>query len=214
MIPDEEHRDAAAAGDFDPRYDASFQRGYRPQPGEKPRRQVRSATASGPRAVPAPAETPEPVWGVPEQQSRPGAALPEAAALSIAPIPTAVPPDSLPGHGAPDVRERGAVASLLDRLELSPRRNPFILALWLIGGGFVVLGIVLYCVSVSISYAGPTPSSDVGSLVVAQLGWMLAGPLITIGLATLVALLFLTALVARSHSEHASMDQDLDEGEL
>lgn len=213
MIPDEEHRDAAAAGDFDPRYDASFQRGYRPQPGEKPRRQVRSATASGPRAVPAPAETPEPVWGVSEQP-RPGAAAPEAAALSIAPIPTAVPPDSLPEPGAQDVPERGAVASLLDRLELSPRRNPFILALWLIGGGFVVLGIVLYCVSVSISYAGPTPSSDVGSLVIAQLGWMLAGPLITIGLATLVALLFLTALVARSRSERASMDRDLDEGEL
>jgi hypothetical protein len=64
-------------------------------------------------------------------------------------------------------------------------------------GGFVVLGVVLYSVSVSLSYAGPTPSTDVGALVLSQLGWMLAGPLITIGLATIVALLFLTALAGR-----------------
>ncbi|MGH1524554.1 hypothetical protein ACRAWC_11135 [Leifsonia sp. L25] len=33
--------------------------------------------------------------------------------------------------------------------------------------------------------------------MISQLGWMLAGPLITVGLITLVALLFLTALAGR-----------------
>ena len=70
-------------------------------------------------------------------------------------------------------------------------------SVWIVGAGLVVLGIVLYSVSVSLSYTGSTPSTDVGSLVISQLGWMLAGPMITIGLATLVGLLFLTALAGR-----------------
>ncbi|MGH1550337.1 hypothetical protein ACRAWB_14655 [Leifsonia poae] len=97
----------------------------------------------------------------------------------------------------------------LARLDVSPRRNPLILALWIVGGGFVLLGIVLYCISVTSSYSGPTPSSDVGSLVFAQLGWMLAGPLITVGLLTLVGLLFLNALAGRRAPVEASPDDEL-----
>jgi hypothetical protein len=74
-----------------------------------------------------------------------------------------------------------------------------------------VLGIVLYALSVSISYAGPTPGSDVGSLVFAQLGWMLAGPLVTTGLLTLVALLFLTALSGR-RGTRAVVAEDGEDG--
>ena len=102
------------------------------------------------------------------------------------------------------------VSGPLARLELNPKRNPYILALWIIGAGFVVLGIALYCISVTASYSGPTPSSDVGSLVFAQLGWMLAGPLITAGLLTLVGLLFLTAIAGRrAPREPVPLDDEL-----
>ncbi|WP_200935314.1 hypothetical protein [Leifsonia sp. Leaf336] len=194
MIVDDEQKDAARG--FDPRYDPQFQRGYRPQPGERPHTQVRTA--------PSPAAAPD----VEAEQRDDAAPSVEAAALTV--NPTALPrvtPDAVdpvpaaldPAADRPELVRAYAVPapSLLDRLDLSPRRNPLVLALWIVGGGLVVLGIVLYSVSVSLSYTGSTPSTDVGSLVISQLGWMLAGPMITIGLATLVALLFLTALAGR-----------------
>lgn len=202
MIVDDEQKDAARG--FDPRYDPQFQRGYRPQPGEQPRTRVRTAPV------------PDPVPDVESERSRAddGRSSMEAATLSV--NPAAMPrvaPDAVDspsgGPGSPVAADQGAerselvrayavpAPSLLDRLDLSPKRNPLMLALWIVGAGLVVLGIVLYSVSVSISYTGSTPSTDVGSLVISQLGWMLAGPMITIGLATLVALLFLTALAGR-----------------
>jgi len=84
-------------------------------------------------------------------------------------------------------------------------------ALGIVGGGLVVVGIVLYSVSVSLSYTGSTPSTDVGSLVISQLGWMLAGPLVTIGLLTLVALLFLTALSGR-RATRTVVEEDGEDG--
>ena len=189
MIVDDEQKDAARA--VDPRYDPQFQRGYRPQPGERARTRLRAA--------------PEASVATEDDRREEADRTPvEAASLSIAPVDvprvTPAPPSAEPGpdraYAAPAPAPSSA-AGILDRLELSPRRNPLMLALWLVSGGFVVLGIVLYSVSVSLSYTGSTPSTDVGSLVISQLGWMLAGPLITVGLLTLVALLFLTALAGR-----------------
>lgn len=194
MIVDDEQKDAARG--IDPRYDPQFQRGYRPQPGERARTRLRAA----PEASVATEDDRR------EEEDR---APVEAASLSIAPVdvprvtPAARPPaepglDRAYASPAPAPSSvPSSAAGILDRLELSPRRNPLMLALWLVSGGFVVLGIVLYSVSVSLSYTGSTPSTDVGSLVISQLGWMLAGPLITVGLLTLVALLFLTALAGR-----------------
>lgn len=201
MIVDDEQKDAARG--FDPRYDPQFQRGYRAQPGERARTRLRadpaSAVATGEERDTDERETDE-------------RSTVEPVALTIAPAPV---PRSAPamlgvqppaaGGADPDRETARAyaapapapTASILDRLDLSPRRNPLMLALWLVAGGFVVLGIVLYSVSVSLSYTGSTPSTDVGSLVISQLGWMLAGPLITVGLITLVGLLFLTALAGR-----------------
>ncbi|GAA4137129.1 hypothetical protein [Leifsonia shinshuensis] len=202
MIVDDEQKDAARG--IDPRYDPQFQRGYRPQPGERARTRLR----------PAPAPAPSLPERAHDDEDRAPA---EAAALSIAPVamPRAVSAPAQP-PAAEAALEREAVRAapapgILDRLELSPRRNPLMLALWLIAGGFVVLGIVLYSVSVSLSYTGSTPSTDVGSLVISQLGWMLAGPLITVGLLTLVGLLFLTALAGRGRRRPP--DQEAD-GEL
>lgn len=191
----EERDDSRRSDDFDPRYDPAFQRGYQPRPGEQTRTRVRSDAPDSAyrrpssllRSLDEPGTAPEPV------------AAAEPSALAFA---DRLPADRLPADAdlLPSVAAAPVVVSspeLLDRLELNPRRNPFVLSLWLVGAGFVVLGIVLYCISVTSSYSGPTPSTDVGALVFAQLGWMLAGPLITVGLITLVALLFLTALAVR-----------------
>lgn len=219
MIVDDEQKDAARG--FDPRYDPAFQRGYRPQPGERPRTRVRTASAAAPDAGA------EPVRARPRTDD--GAPAVEAAALSVDAV--ALPPSA---PSAAETASRAAVdlgqsadrtdfdrtdlvrayavpaPGLLDRLELSPRRNPLMLALWIVGAGLVVLGVVLYSVSVSLSYTGSTPSTDVGSLVISQLGWMLAGPMITIGLATLVALLFLTALAGRRPRSVSYADESVD----
>lgn len=213
MIVDDEQKDAGHG--FDPRYDPQFQRGYRPQPGEQPRTRL--------RAAPSPAETG--TDGRARARDDEGIPGVEAAALSVSPV--ALPPMTPAAVAAAGEEQRTAdpvaehaelvrayavpAPSLLDRLDLSPRRNPLMLALWLVGAGLVVLGIVLYSVSVSLSYTGSTPATDVGSLVISQLGWMLAGPMITIGLATLVGLLFLTALAGR-RQRPASYGDDVVDG--
>lgn len=193
-------RDDGGAGEsFDPRFDPAFQRGYQPRPGEQSRTRVRSDAPDSAYRRPSSL--------LPPRDQPPSAASPsepvtpfEAAAMSL--DDQGMPPLPVGGMGAGGMGSVAVAAPLnvgsgLTGVELSPRRNPFILALWLIGGGFVVLGIVLYSVSVTSSYSGPTPSTDVGALLFAQLGWMLAGPLITVGLLTLVGLLFLTALAGR-----------------
>lgn len=214
MIVDDEQQDSAR--DFDPRYDPAFQRGYRPRPGERPRTRLRSAPApAAPAAPAASASSDESPFAAGRRADVEARSVPvEPAALSIVPTPEPA-SEAAPAAASPALAAPGAGvvtgASILDRIELSPRRNPLMLALWLVAGGFVVLGIVLYCVSVSLSYSGATPSSDVGALVVSQLGWMLAGPLITIGLATLVALLFLTALAGRGRRAETDRPPE-DEG--
>jgi hypothetical protein len=180
----EESHDAARGEGIDPRYDAAFQRGYQPQPGEYARTRMRSAPAAPARR---PSRAPRPA----DPYEEPADDGYESAALTIAPDPSAA------QVAQPAAAVVVTAPGVLDRLELNPRRNPLILALWIVGAGFVVFGIILYCVSVSASYTGPTPSTDVGALVFAQLGWMLAGPLITVGLITMVGLLFLTALAGR-----------------
>jgi hypothetical protein len=193
----EEHDDDGRAGGFDPRFDPAFQRGYQPRPGERAQTRVRADAPDSAYRRPssvlpaAPDEVAEPGYAAaPELPSAP------APDVDLAPEPAAAPIAAGPG--------------LLDRLEPSPRRNPVMLALWLVGAGLVVLGIVLYCVSVTSSYNGPTPSTDVTALVFAQLGWMLAGPLITVGLLTLVGLLFLTALVGRRSPRSPRARDDFD----
>lgn len=207
MIVDDEQQDSARG--FDPRYDPSFQRGYRPQPGERPRTRLRAAPAGATaQGAARPAQERR-------REQEVEAAPVEAAALSIVASPEAE-AVVVPAAPEPSPQPAATIAAgpgVLDRLELSPRRNPLMLALWLVGGGFVVLGIVLYSVSVSLSYSAATPSSDVGTLVISQLGWMLAGPLITIGLATLVALLFLTALAGRRRTPAAPDPAELPDDE-
>jgi hypothetical protein len=199
----EEHADGGRPGGFDPRFDPAFQRGYQPRPGERPQTRVRSdAPDAGYR---------QPSSLLPARDERPPAADPLAA------VEAAVPFDDGPAAqvagtvaAAPESWTVVEPAGRWGGIELNPRRNPFVLALWLVGAGCVVLGILLYCVSVVSSYNGPTPSTDVGALVFAQLGWMFAGPLITVGLLTLVGLLFLSALANRGASRQGAPPDEED----
>ena len=228
--------DEVQAGDedgrgFDPRFDPAFQRGYRPRPGEQTRTRMRGVPtgpdaagdgsaptapavapgasaglrASGTATSPASAAWEAETVGVPTSieygdGTRPLVAPEHAAAADRAAAADALPPA---GAGMP-VPAPGA--GFLDRIDTSPRTNRRVLALWIIGAGLVVLGIVLYVVSVFTSYTNPTPNSDVSGLVFSQLGWMLAGPLVTVGLATLVTMTLLTALTARRAPAQATAD--------
>lgn len=237
MAVDDANRETADRGDFDPRYDPAFQRGYQPKPGERPRTRVRDAGAGG--AAPAasspvassasrPASSPferQAQWSVERAVTASAAAVsppsPPSAPTSTASAsssteapasrPAAVVPDSwetevereradaeLTAYGLA-VPENVAVrrGGILEAIDFSPRRNRAVLTLWLVGAGLVALGIVLYVMSVFTSYTNPTSSADVTGLVFSQLGWMLAGPLITVGLATLMVLLGLTLLSSR-----------------
>ncbi|WP_158868422.1 hypothetical protein [Leifsonia sp. AG29] len=189
MVADDEQASGRAEG-FDPRYDPAFQRGYRALPGESPRTRRRPLPLDDQPPRPS-----RPAWGLGDDELDAA----ESPSMAIASLPevAAEPARAIEPEREPAPAVVVAAPGLLDRIELSPRRNPVMLALWIVGAGFVVVGIVLYCVSVTVSYAGPTPNSDVGSLVFAQLGWMLAGPLITVGLVTIVGLLFLTAVAGR-----------------
>ena len=191
----EEQDTSDRAGGFDPRFDPSFQRGYQPQPGERSQTRVRDDAPDS--AYRRPASLLQRSVESPIEEDRAQVAVEYDSELALPSAPTSDPAYVVAAPGP------------LLRLDVSPRRNPLILTLWIVGAGFVVLGIVLYCISVTSSYSGPTPSSDVGSLVFAQLGWMLAGPLITVGLLTLVGLLFLTALAGRRPREAVPADEEL-----
>lgn len=219
MAVDDEAQSGGGEGEFDPRFDPAFQRGYRPKPGEKTRTRMRGAP---PTAAPAPAaaRAASPAsTAPPASTATPASAAWEAETVGVAdPAPSIDYVDGVTGRLVPvehaAAAERAAAAEalppapggvpmlatgagFLDRIDMSPRTNRRMLALWIIGAGFVALGIALYVVSVFTSYTNPTPNSDVSGLVFSQLGWMLAGPLVTVGLATLVTMTLLTALTAR-----------------
>lgn len=220
MIADDEHDTARPSG-FDPRYDPAFQRGYRPQPGEPTRTRARTAGAAGaapardrsrvePRAELGSVEA-EAAWdAAPEAVPLPDLSAPSFPVASPA-GPPATGASGLPGAIAP------AAGGFLAGAELSPRRNPFMLALWIIGAALVVVGVAVYAIAANASYTNnySGTASDIGTQVFIQIGWVLAGPMITIGFATLIALLFLTALGARRRTaadgaaEAAGGDEEL-----
>ncbi|WP_426517953.1 hypothetical protein ACPPVQ_01615 [Diaminobutyricibacter sp. McL0618] len=180
--------------DIDPRFDPAFQRGYKPKPGERARTRVRpdqptQQVASPPGSAPVPA--PRPVSSAADEVPWP----------DDEPEPDTVPPariiEVVSGEEVErDYADEGAI--LLAGVETAPRRNRYFLALWVMGIGFVALGILLYVMSVATSYTTTnTNGSDVVQLVFSQLGWMLAAPLITVGLLTLVVLVLIQALRPR-----------------
>ena len=176
--------------DIDPRFDPAFQRGYKPKPGERSRTRVRPTqqVTGPPGAAPAPARPIAPAsdevpWPDDEPEPEP---LPAAHVVEVV---SGVVVEQ-------DFAEEGA--NILAGVETAPRRNRYFLALWVMGIGFIALGILLYVMSVATSYTiTSTNGSDVMQLVFSQLGWMLAPPLITAGLLTLVVLVLIQALRPR-----------------
>ncbi len=177
--------------DIDPRFDPAFQRGYKPKPGERSRTHVRppQQVTTPPGVAPA---LPRPVSPASDEVPWP----------DDEPEPEVVPPafvvEVVPGAAVEqDFAAEGV--NILAGVETTPRRNRYFLALWVMGIGFVALGILLYVMSVATSYTTTnTSGSDVVQLVFSQLGWMLAAPLITVGLLTLVVLVLIQALRPRT----------------
>jgi hypothetical protein len=220
-VPREPSPVSGAGPDIDPNYDPAFQRGYRPRPGERSRTRLRDstpATDTSPfrRSVVGdePHVTP---FALTDRDVRPDPDLDLDRKLDLAAEPEPEIADPLVAQlEALGVDTRPAfsgaepapivVGSILDRVDVSPRRNPFFLVLWILGGGFVVLGIVLYAVSVYTSYTRSSTELDLTTLVFSQIGWMLAGPLVTVGLATIVSLVLLTALRSRPKALSAERD--------
>jgi hypothetical protein len=179
---------------IDPRYDPRFQRGYQaadaaPAPrastsGVRPTSSGRRAQRDAALAEPAP-EPDRPALPDGATASA-GAALAETPATPPAPQGSAGPEPEVEYHGP------------------APRRsNPWLVALWAIGVGFVVLGVGMIVVVQSINqttvyatsgYGDPTPKMFI---IFMNVAYSASGPLITVGLGTIVALLFQRALGRR-----------------
>jgi hypothetical protein len=179
------------ANDIDPRFDPAFQRGYKPKPGERARTRVKPAEQVTSAPGPAPAASPRLVSSAADEVPWP----------DDEPEPEVAPPGHIVEVVSGVAVQQDFVdegANLLAGVETAPRRNRYFLALWVMAIGFIALGILLYVMSVATSYTtNNTNGSDVVQLVFSQLGWMLAAPLITVGLLTLVVLVLIQALRPR-----------------
>ncbi|TAM70720.1 MAG: hypothetical protein EPN48_05060 [Microbacteriaceae bacterium] len=175
---------ARAADGVDPRYDPAFQRGYRLGTA-RPESADAVAQAPAPDAVAQAAATPL-ASAASDGRRTPDRRQPGGS------VPTGVPVDDSTGTSSGDQAEWEPVSH-------APRANPYVTALWIIGIGFVVAGVgAQYWAQNSSANAGFDPSHGTPLVVVlASLAYSVGGPLITVGLATIVGLLFLAAVSSR-----------------
>jgi hypothetical protein len=211
---------------FDPRFDPAFQRGYKPKPGsvERTKLPVASPAPQQPtrsNAV-APQLSPEPVRLNPGQPTgsdtghrtpaNPGsevAGVRSAGSSSVAGTIGGSRPAAGVGN-ASSYRDPGSVdddgAGLAERDALypdvspevfadTPTRNPYIVALWTIGIGLTLVGLGILASAVYALVAStPIVAYD---RTMDELGIYTSTPLITVGLATIVGLLFVSAIRRR-----------------
>ncbi|MEO8907517.1 MAG: hypothetical protein ABI310_05505 [Microbacteriaceae bacterium] len=160
--------DARHRRTLDPRYDPAFQRGY--------------SGGKGRSASPVPVARP----AVYESAADESAADESAAGASAADEFAGGPPALVPADevAAPD-SQHGA-----------PRSNPYLTALWILGIAFIAIGIgAQFWAQNSTAGSGYDPAHGTPLVgVLASLAYSLGGPLITVGLATVVGLLFLAAV--------------------
>jgi hypothetical protein len=176
---------------FDPRFDPAFQRGYRPKAGDTMRVERRPAperkeTAQPPQAQPQrPAEPKAPI------QPQPRRSEPTLATVKVEPPE----PADDPGLEQPTAEDWGDEGARSPLATAALSRNRYVLALWIIGAGSIVLGVVLYLLSATMSMStSGSGGGDQFQMALYQLGWVFATPLVTVGLATIVGLLFLSAV--------------------
>jgi hypothetical protein len=104
-----------------------------------------------------------------------------------------------PAHPAGPAAQDGLTYSHLGLVEPGlgpagthwPRRNPYLRALWAVGVALIVVGIVLAwqvtADSANITYSGGEMPF---ALILQQLAWTVVPSMVTVGIATIVALIF------------------------
>lgn len=157
---------------FDPRHDPRFQRGYQPGDNRPPQRR-RSA---GPTAAPG-AES--------------AARTPPAALRAEAP--------ATDGSDEPDLLDADLLdADLFDVDAFQdeyarPRRNPFIVALWTVGILFVTAAVALQWQAMTYSFSNYSYSGTGAmpfGMMLQQVAYAIASPMLMVGLIVMVGLLF------------------------
>jgi hypothetical protein len=164
---------------IDPRFDPAFQRGYRPEP------DIVTTAQQPPVRMPA--------------VLRPASGIRENAPAERASEDASVEP---PGGAEPtaDGEPQGTEPSPDDEtpnVQLRPpRANPYLTALWIIGIGFVVVGIAtqFWARTTIMSFSYQPGGGTSVDAVLLNLTYSVGVPMITMGLATIVGLLFLLAV--------------------
>ncbi|KQV06481.1 hypothetical protein [Leifsonia sp. Root112D2] len=175
--------------DIDPRYDPAFQRGYQGPAAEDPRRRGAASEPAGP------------------SEQAPAAAVPMTQDPVAREAHSSVPPRSetdldLDDAGTDACGTEIAAAPLRDgRPPL--RTNPYAYALGVMGVLFVIGGIGIEGTTTYSSLSGQNGFSapGVSSMIMQNVSYVLAGPLITVGLAILAGLVFLAGSRWRSRRE-------------
>lgn len=177
---------------LDPRFDPAFQRGYQPRAGEFIRVERRPAPEATKPAQQQRASEPQQSTQPPQRRAE-ATASPSANVVHEELVHATAP------EQAASVEDWGGEDATGDaRVTATPPRNPYVVALWIIGVGSVVLGLVLYILSATSGLATSSASNDQFQMLIFQLGWVFATPLVTVGLATIVGLLFLSAARPRT----------------
>ena len=200
-----EYEAADVETQFDPRHPLIFQRGYDPDAdggagsgdrdfSSRSWRARRPSAPVFPSHDPAVRQTSGPASGRPDLRFR----RPES--TDAAPGAGAVTPgvaaswdarEPVPGESA-----RGESSQVWDPDQPAySHRNPFIVALWIVGIGLIVGGIAFqwWAVSLSNSYSGSGDKIPV-EVILQQFAWTCSPAMITIGGFTLVILIFMRAV--------------------
>ena len=109
-----------------------------------------------------------------------------AAALGVA----ATLPAEVPDSDAADF-VRGTVGDEdVESMLSAPRRNPFVIALWVLGPLLIIGGFALVVQSASNNNYAYNGGEMPWGMILQQVGWLLAPAMLSTGLATMVGLLF------------------------
>ena len=204
---------------FDPQHDARFQRGYDPQ-AAPPDGSANAAGPAGPLGLGVGVGTPtDAPYG--SRAAARAAATADAAAAAEAADPRREPDreaelladlraeaaasvGGVAGEPAVDfVRGTIGAADLAD-LPPAPRRNPFVVALWILAPVLLIGGFALIVQSSSTNGYSYSGGEVPLAMVLQQLAWALAPVMLSIGLATIVGLLFWHAFAW--HRGHGTAD--------
>ncbi|MGO4692416.1 hypothetical protein [Glaciibacter sp. 2TAF33] len=112
------------------------------------------------------------------------------------------PPASVPIAATP-ASNTGSPAAPDQTVAAWPRRNPYLRALWVVGVGLILGGLGLAwqatASSTDYSYSGGEMPLE---MLLRQLLWVLIPPMVTVGIATIVALVFWEAAHWRAADPH------------